>query len=158
MPIHSWASYRRYFTFVIFGFAFFCGLPATAHAQSGSLGPPDGQVSIHQVSVAFIGSAAVGGGTLRYRGRTYRFKVGGLGVGGMGASRLDADGNVYGLRQLADFEGAYLEVRSGFAAGDIGHGTMRLRNGNGVVMRLRAQRKGLALTLGADGMIVKLAR
>jgi hypothetical protein len=158
MPIHSWPSYRGYFAFVISGLALFCSLLATAHAQSGSLGPADGQVSIHQVSVAFIGSASVGGGTLRYRGRTYRFKVGGLGVGGMGASRLDAGGNVYGLRQLTDFEGAYLQVRSGFAAGDVGRGTMRLRNAHGVVMRLRAQRRGLALTLGADGMIVTLAR
>ncbi|MBV8428597.1 MAG: hypothetical protein JOZ88_15255 [Hyphomicrobiales bacterium] len=71
-----------------------------------------GKVLIHQLSVAFIGSAGVGSGTLSFGGRRYRFKLAGLGVGGFGASRLDATGNVYGLRQLADFEGAYLEARS----------------------------------------------
>jgi hypothetical protein len=126
----------------------------SAFAQSDALGPPVGRVSIHQLTVAFIGSAEVGGGALTYRGRTYRFNATGLGVGGVGASRLDAGGDVYGLRDLSDFEGAYLEARSGWAVGPKGRGFLWLRNAHGVVMRLRAHRNGLALTLGADGMLV----
>lgn len=129
-----------------------------ASAQLASLGPPVGRVSINQVSVAFIGSAAVGGGTLSYAGRKYRFDVAGLGIGGFGASRLNASGSVYGLRQLADFDGPYLQLRSGFAVGEAGRGFLWLHNTQGVVLQLRAQRRGLALTLGADGMVVSHVR
>src|SRR5262249_37756467 len=78
-----------------------------SHAQAQSARPtsPVGQVTIHQVSIAFLASGTLGGGTLRYGGRSYPFKVGGLGVGGIGASRLDAGGSVFNLRQLADFDG-----------------------------------------------------
>jgi hypothetical protein len=37
-----------------------------------------------------------------------------------------------------------------------GKGEMWLQNGNGVYLRLKARREGLALSLGADGMIVRL--
>ena len=95
---------------------------------------------------------------MSYGGRKYRFDVAGLGVGGFGASRLDASGSVYGLRQLADFDGPYLQLRSGFAVGESGRGFLWLHNTQGVVLQLRAQRRGLALTLGADGMVVSHVR
>jgi hypothetical protein len=34
---------------------------------------------------------------------------------------------------------------------------MWLQNTNGVYLRLHAQRKGLSLSLGADGMVIQLA-
>ena len=40
--------------------------------------------------------------------------------------------------------------------GEQGKGEMWLQNGNGVYLRLKARREGLALSLGADGMIVRL--
>ena len=46
-----------------------CILSAGAHAQSSPSPKPSGSVNIHQVQVAFIGSGAVGGGTLYFRGR-----------------------------------------------------------------------------------------
>ena len=56
----------------------------TAGARAQSAPPPksSGSINIHQVQVAFIGSGAVGGGTLHFRGRSYPFKLGGLGIGG----------------------------------------------------------------------------
>jgi hypothetical protein len=114
-------------------------------------------VTIHQVQVAFIGSATGGGGTLRYQGRNYPFKLGGLGIGGIGVSRLNATGTVYNLNRLQDFEGVYGQTRVGWAAGKEGSGQMWLKNTNGVYMQLKAQRKGLALSLGADGMVVDLS-
>src|SRR5580692_3735115 len=45
-------------------------------AQSGPPPKPSGSVNIHQVQVAFIGSGAVGGGTLYYGRRSYPFKLG----------------------------------------------------------------------------------
>ena len=104
-------------------------LSAGAHAQSSPSPKPSGSVNIHQVQVAFIGSGAVGGGTLYFRGRSYPFKLGGLGIGGIGVS---------------------------WAVGEQGKGEMWLQNGNGVYLRLKARREGLALSLGADGMIVRL--
>ncbi len=127
-----------------------------AFAQPAPPPQPSGSVSIHQVQVAFIGSGAVGGGTLHYRGRSYPFKAGGLGIGGIGVSRLDASGNVYNLHRLQDFEGVYGQARIGWALGEQGKGQMWLQNGNGVYLRLKARRQGLSLALGADGMLVRL--
>ena len=59
--------------------------------------------------MAFIGSGAVGGGTLNCRGESYPITVGGLGVGGIGASKLTASGSVYGLERREDFAGAYVQ-------------------------------------------------
>jgi len=71
-------------------------------------------------------------------------------------SRLDASGNVYNLHRLQDFEGVYGQARTGWALGEQGKGQMWLQNGNGVYLRLKAQRQGLSLSLGADGMVVRL--
>src|SRR5246127_320055 len=108
--------------------------PAGAHAQSAPPSKPSGSVNIHQVQVAFIGSGAVGGGTLHYRGRSYPFKLGGLGIG---VSTLDATGTVYNLRRLQDFEGVYGQARIGWAVGEQGKGEMWLQNGNGGYLCLK---------------------
>src|SRR6516225_5197466 len=72
------------------GLLVLCALfTAGARAQSAPPPKPSGSINIHQVQVAFIGSGAVGGGTLHFRGRSYPFKLGGLGIGG---STLDATG------------------------------------------------------------------
>jgi len=115
---------------------------------------PTASVTIQQVQVSFIGSGALGGGTLKYAGRSYPIKVGGLGIGGVGASRLTASGTVYGLSRREDFAGAYVQIRSGWALGDQGKGTLWLHNDKGVTMRLHTQRQGLQLSLGADGVVI----
>jgi hypothetical protein len=132
----------------------FAGTPV--RRAFGQNAKPSGTVTIHQVQVAFIGSGTGGGGTLRFKGRNYPFTLGGLGIGGIGVSRLDASGTVYNLNQLEDFNGVYGQARTGWAAGESGKGQMWLENPNGVYLRLSAQRKGLALSLGADGMVIKL--
>jgi hypothetical protein len=127
---------------------------APASAQQRDLGPPTGKVSIRQLQVAFIGSGAIGGGTLTYRGKSYGITVGGLGIGGIGASRLQATGTVYGLMRREDFAGAYVQLREGWAVGDEGRGRLWLRNTNGVTLRLATRRQGLQLSLGADGVLI----
>ena len=127
-----------------------------AIAQNSPPSSPSGSVVIRQVQVAFIGSGAVGGGTLNYRGRAYPFKLGGLGIGGFGVSRLEASGTVYNMRNLQDINGVYAQVRSGWAVGEQGRGRMWLQNSNGVYLKLQARRQGLALSLGADGMVIRL--
>jgi hypothetical protein len=134
---------------------FWAVLPIPGFAQSRPPASPSGSVQIHQVQIAFIGSGTAGGGTLYYRGRAYPFELGGLGIGGIGVSRLDASGSVYNLRRLEDFDGVYGQVRSGWAVGEQGKGQMWLQNAKGVYLRLKAVRRGLALSLGADGMLIR---
>jgi len=126
---------------------------APAVAQDRPQGPPSGQIAIEQINIAFIGSAALGGGTLTYQGQNYPISVRGLGVGGIGASRLTATGDVYGLQSAGDLAGVYTQIRSGWALGDAGSGTMWLTN-NRVTMKLHARRRGLQLALGADGVVI----
>ena len=98
----------------------------------------------------------MGGGTLYFRGRAHRFKLGGLGIGGIGISTIDAVGTVYNLRRLEDFNGVYGQTRTGWAIGEQGKGRMWLQNSNDVYLQLHAKRRGLSLSLGADGMVVQL--
>ena len=113
-----------------------------------------GSVEIEQVQVAFIGSGNLGGGTLQFEGKSYRFTVGGLGIGGFGVSKMQASGDVYNLRQLRQFPGAYAQARYGVAVGDKGSGELWLQNPNGVLLSLRTRRTGLALSLGADAVVI----
>lgn len=129
-------------------------LAIPALAQQRDLGPPTGTVSIRQLQVAFIASGEVGGGTLSFQGRSYGITVGGLGVGGIGASTVNARGTVYGLNRRADFTGAYVQLREGWAVGTQGKGTLWLRNDKGVTLRLATRRRGLQLSLGADGVLI----
>jgi hypothetical protein len=142
---------KRIITFL--AVCFLTTAPVSAQEQPTSA--PSASVSIQQLQVAFIGSGSLGGGTLTYGGRSYPIRVGGLGVGGIGASRLTASGAVYGLKRKADFAGAYVQVRTGWALGDEGAGTLWLRNDKGVTMRLKSKRQGLHLSLGADGVVIE---
>lgn len=117
-----------------------------------------GTVYMEQVQMAFIGSGGAGDGVLHWRGNSYRFSVGGLGVGGFGVSKMQASGEVYNLRELSHFPGAYGSARYGAAAGNQGGGELWLENPQGVVMSLKAHREGLALSLGADAVLIEFKR
>jgi hypothetical protein len=82
--------------------------------------------------------------------------LGGLGIGGIGISTIDAVGTVYNLYRLQDFNGVYGQAQTGFAIGEQGKGQMWLQNSHGVYLKLHARRRGLALSLGASGMVVQL--
>ena len=64
--------------------------------------------------------------------------------------------NLLAALGLMDFEGVYGQARMGWAVGEQGKGQMWLQNSNGVYLRLKARRRGLALSLEADGMVVRL--
>jgi len=126
----------------------------SAFAQSSQL-TQSGTLTIHQVQVAWIFSGNVGGGKLRYGGKIYPFSIGGLGVGGFGISSIEATGEVYNLRKLSDFDGAYGQARAGIVVGDLSKGSLWLKNPQGVYLRLTAKRKGIALSLGLDAIYIK---
>jgi len=129
--------------------------PATSQGSGGQ--PPlskTGMVEIEQVQVALFYSGNLGGGRLHYNGKTYPFTVGGLGIGGIGLSKMEATGEVYNLKSVGDFAGAYGQARYGLAVGDRSTGSLWLQNTNGVVIELKAKRQGLALSLGADAVYI----
>ena len=131
-------------------------LLGTAVPIAGEAKEPSGTVTIDETQLAFIFSGQIGGGQLDFRGQSYDFKVGGLGIGGYGISNLRAVGEVYDLRHVADFPGAYLEARQGWAIGRAGNGHLWLQNANNVVLHLRTAREGLMLTLGASGVVISM--
>ena len=77
-------------------------------------------------------------------------------MGGIGASTIEATGEVYNLPDVVRFPGAYAQARYGFALGTMSGGDMWLQNEAGVIMRLKARREGLMLSLGGDAMMVSM--
>jgi len=118
--------------------------------------PPSGFVDLREVQVAYIGNAGGGSGTLTFEGRTYPFKIAGVGVGGVGVSKLDAEGEVYNLVNLAEFSGAYAAGQYGAVVGRASAGDMWLKNQHDVILHLKAKREGLMLAVGADAIDIKL--
>jgi hypothetical protein len=115
---------------------------------------PSGTLTLHRVDVALLLNAGWGGGTLYYDGH-HAFKIKGLGVGGIGVSKLEAHGNVFRLKQLSDFPGVYGSVQAGAVAGDEQlHGGIWLQNPAGVQIHLVPRRQGVALSLGASGVLI----
>lgn len=143
-----------------------CGVAACGSStESVKVGPeaiaglrPDGTVEMHQVQVAYIGSAGGGSGTLYHRGRAYPFTIGGLGVGGIGASTIDAEGEVYKMSDVSQFAGAYAQGRYGFAIGTASGGDLWMQNEAGVILHLKAKRTGLMLSLGGDAVVISMTR
>ena len=134
-----------------------CSSSSSDHAASAEGKAPDGTVQLNAVQAAYIGSGMTGNGVLSFNGNSYPFTVSGLGVGGLGVSSIDADGEVYDLHDVSQFPGAYAQGRYGFAVGSLSGGDLWLKNGNGVVMHLKAKRTGLMLSLGGDAMVVNMA-
>ena len=112
-------------------------------------------VEIDTTQMAFIVSGKIGGGTLEYAGKEYKFDIGGLGVGGVGVQTINAVGAVYNMDDVSKFPGTYVESRIGATMGK-GKGLTRLSNENGVIMDLKTSMEGVALSVGVDGMIVKM--
>ena len=117
---------------------------------------PSGTVQISQTQIAFIGSGNLGGGRLNFGGKSYPFTIGGLGIGGFGFSKIEATGNVYNLKSVDQFAGAYAQGRYGIAVGDKSTGELWLSNAECVTMSLKAKRQGLALSLGGDAIYIDL--
>jgi hypothetical protein len=152
-----WATTKRpmmLFAAVLFVSAAF--QVGTARGQTSNDLKQTGTIEIDQVQVAFMLSGNLGGGKLHFDDKTHDFTVGGLGVGGIGASSIEAVGEIYNLYKLEDFEGAYGQARYGIAVVEKSAGELWLQNPAGVYIRVDAKRAGLALSLGADAVYIKL--
>ena len=114
-----------------------------------------GRVKIDSTQLAFIVSGQAGGGVLELKGKEYPFSIGGLGVGGIGVQHLSATGQVYNLKEVSQFAGTFVQIRSGITMGT-GKGVLSLSNQNGVILELKSSNEGVALSSGADGMVVTM--
>jgi hypothetical protein len=132
------------------------GLALAPGARAQEDRTPSGTVVIDQTQFAMIVSGAFGGGTLHYQGRSYGFTIGGIGVGGFGIATLHATGEVYDLHDVADFGGVYGQAGASYALGQESAGTLWLENPKGVHLHLKAEREGIILSAGADGVIIKM--
>jgi hypothetical protein len=112
---------------------------------------PDALLELKAKSLAAGVGYSWGGGTLTYQGKTYPVDVDGLMVGAVGISTIDAQGRVFNLERLEDFDGNYTAVSGGAAIGEGGAGIV-MRNANQVEVRLVAETKGLTLNIGQSGV------
>jgi len=117
--------------------------------------PPPPFVELESTAIAAGIGARFGEGTLLVAGEEHPFTLKGLTLGDLGFSRISASGSVENLNDVSDFEGRYMALEAGAAAG-VGVSTVTMRNENGVVITLNSNVKGAQLTLGAQGLSVEL--
>jgi hypothetical protein len=114
-----------------------------------------GTVSLHIVKAGFIVGVGGGDGVLLFRGRRYQLSVGGVGIGSLGIAAVDLRGTASNLRSPASISGSYQGVGAG-AAFIAGGQVATLRNGFGIVLRLRGVQTGFQVSLGLAGMTIAL--
>ena len=112
---------------------------------------PDATLTLSEGSVAVGIGYSWGKGTLTYQGKSYAVKVEGLSVGELGIQRATANGDVFNLKKLADFNGNYVAGAAGATVGG-GAGITTMKNQNGVVIDLKSTTQGASLKLAAEGL------
>jgi len=117
--------------------------------------PPPPYVELESTAIAAGLGARIGKGNLLVGGEEHPFKVTGVSLGDLGISRISAEGPVDNLDDLSLFDGHYVAVEAGAAAG-VGASTLKMRNEHGVVITLESSLKGFQLTLGAQGLDIEL--
>ncbi len=116
---------------------------------------PSGYVTINQ---AFISGFGAGSGVLTFRGRSYPFTLTGSLIGLGAISTLQAAGEVYRLRDVSQFPGAWIQGTGSLAITTKANGELWLENRNGVVMRLSAAQAGLTFSEGRYEIFIQLSQ
>ena len=118
---------------------------------------PDGTVKMTGKSIAAGVGFSWGSGVLTYQGKDYPFSISGLSAGDIGFNIAELSGQIFNLKNLADFNGNYSGFGAGITVAGGGSGAT-MKNQNGVVMNLVATTQGLTFKLGVDGMKVELTK
>jgi hypothetical protein len=132
--------------------AVFAGTPVVHAAKAEK---PSATIELKEGSVAAGIGFSWGSGTLTYKGKTYKVSVDGLSVGSVGMASATARGNVYGLKNLKDFDGNYTAAAAGATVGG-GAGAATMKNQNGVRIDLTSTTQGVKFTLAAAGVNLKI--
>ena len=98
----------------------------------------------------------IGGGTLHFQGKSYKFKTDGLKLGGFGVNHVKLTGDVYDLKNIADFAGAYGVAEAGATLGNASKGDFVMKNDKGVILHLKSAAQGIALDLGVEGLKITM--
>ena len=112
---------------------------------------PDATLTLSEGQVAVGIGWSWGKGVLTLKGKEYPFKVGGLSVLDVGITKAEAEGKVYNLKKLEDFNGTYVSAAAAATLG-VGAGATTMKNGNGVVIHLFPKTKGVNLKLAGEGV------
>ena len=135
---------------------------AGAHKSSTSVttdaqNTASGTITIDEYQIMWMVGGDIGGGTLEFQGQSHKFEMGGLKLGGFGIHKVKLDGDVWDLKDVADFPGVYAEAEAGFTVAHKGQGDFWLVNDKGVKLRLKSpSSKGIALDLGVEGVDIRL--
>ena len=111
-----------------------------------------------RVTEFFVSGSGIGRGTLVFRGRTYPFVLTGELIGLGAVTTLEASGEVYNLKDPAQFPGAWIQGTRNLAISGTATGDLWLKNNNGVIMHLVATNAGLILSTGRFEVFIELAR
>lgn len=134
------------------------GFATAPHASAAdALGTPVGHVTLTAQSADVGVGYTWGSGTLTYGHHTYHFKVSGANIAAVGYSSIKAEGTVYNLKRLHDFDGAY-GAFSGEATLDRGLGGAVLSNSNAVRIKIDSTTQGARLAAGAQGLTFTLSQ
>ena len=112
---------------------------------------PDATLKLSEGQVALGIGWSWGKGVLTMNGKDYPFKVGGLSVLDVGVTKAEAEGKVYNLKKLEDFNGTYVSAAAEATVG-VGVGATAMKNEKGVVIHLRPKTKGVNLKLAGEGV------
>jgi hypothetical protein len=77
--------------------------------------------------------------------------MGGAKIGGVGITVAEVSGDVYQLEKVEDFYGTYFKAEAGIT-GVVGREGSWVKNGKGVSLHLKSESKGLALSIGVEGL------
>ena len=126
-------------------------LVAAVSAEEGKKPIPDGRLQLSGGSVAAGIGFSWGKGTLTFKGKEYPIKVDGLSAGSVGVTSVEANGEVYNLHKIEDFNGNYTAAAAGATLAG-GGSAVTMANQNGVKVDLRNTTQGVSLTIGVGGI------
>jgi hypothetical protein len=110
------------------------------------------------VKAGFIIGGSGGSGVLTYEGKTYPLKIGGVSLGAtIGVSKAELAGEVLNLKSLADIEGTYSATQAGLAVAG-GNKVAELKNGKGVIIKVKGKQIGLEIALDLSGLEIGLKK
>jgi len=112
---------------------------------------PDATLKLSEGQVALGIGWSWGKGVLTLKGKDHPFKVGGLSVLDVGITKAEAEGTVYNLKKLEDFNGTYVSAAAEATLG-VGAGATAMKNEKGVVIHLHPKTKGVNLKLAGEGV------
>jgi len=142
---------------VVIGLVAVGSLLSILAGQALAQATPDATLTLSQGSVAAGIGFSWGKGMLSFQGNSYPVTVEGLSVGEVGITRATANGKVYNLKNLADFDGNYAAAVAGATIAG-GAEAIAMRNQNGVVIELTTTTQGASLKLAVAGLSLSVQK